>query len=289
MVGPTASGKTQLGIRLAEAVDGEVVSADSVQIYRHFDIGSGKPTPEERARVPHHLVDFAEPSDPMDAARWARLAEEHIADIRKRGKVPILCGGTYLWIRALVHGLAPAPPGDPVLRARHREIAERQGRDALHAELRRLDRESAERLNPNDFVRVSRALEVVELTGKPMSAWQAEHGFREQRHAVRLVGVRFTPERLAERIESRARRMLEAGWAAEVERLRAQGFGQARAMASVGYRQIAQALDEGGVCEDELLRRVTQATRVFARRQRTWLRDAGVEWLDPDEAARWLP
>src|SRR5688572_30525224 len=135
IVGPTASGKTDLAVALAERLDAEIVSADSVQVYRRFEIGTGKPSAEQRARPPHHLIDVADPLEPMDAARWAALAEEAILDIRARGKRPIVCGGAFLWVRALLFGLAAAPPADPGVRARHAERAASEGRAALHAEL----------------------------------------------------------------------------------------------------------------------------------------------------------
>ncbi len=281
MVGPTGSGKTELAVRIAERVGGEVVSADSVQVYRRFDAGTGKPDAEQRQRAPHHLIDVIEPDEPMDAARWAGLAEGALAEIRGRGRVPVVCGGTFLWVRALVYGLAAAPPGDAALRERHQATAEKDGRAALHAELARVDPPSAARLAPNDFVRVSRALEVYELTGKPMSDWQAEHGFRQARVPARLLGVHRSREELDARIEARARAMLAAGWVDEVRALQVAGFGQARAMRSVGYRQVAEALAQPPVDSAELVTRIVRATRVFARRQRTWLRDEAVTWIEP--------
>ncbi|HVW26269.1 MAG TPA: tRNA (adenosine(37)-N6)-dimethylallyltransferase MiaA [Polyangiaceae bacterium] len=284
VVGPTASGKSALALRIAEQSGGEIVSADSVQVYRRFDIGSGKPAADERARVPHHLVDVAEPAEPMDAARWAELAERAIADIRGRGRVPIVCGGTFLWVRALLLGLVPAPPADEAIRARHRATAESAGRGALHAELARVDPAAAARLAPNDFVRVSRALEVYELTGKPLSAWHESHGFRARRHPARLVGVKWDPDALSARIAARARAMLEAGLVDEVRGLLRDGYGECRAMGSVGYRQVADALARGDVDPVAVLDEIVRATRIFARRQRTWLRDEDVTWLDPGAA-----
>lgn len=279
VVGPTASGKTALAIALAEQQNGEIVSADSVQVYRHFDIGTSKPSEEERARAPHHLIDIVDPHDTLDAARWAELAEATIAEIRSRGRTPIVCGGTFLWVRALIYGLAEAPPGDAAIRERHREIAEREGRAKLHEELKRVDPVAAARLAPNDFVRVSRALEVFELTGKPMSAWQAEHGFREPRHRARLIGVRRTKEELDQRIRARVEAMFAAGFLDEVRRLRELGYANARAMASVGYRQVNEALESGAPIDlSALIDSIVRATRVFARRQRTWLRDEPVDW-----------
>jgi tRNA dimethylallyltransferase len=285
VVGPTASGKTQLAVALAERLGGEVVSADSVQIYRHFDVGTGKPTLDERARVPHHLIDVLEPLEPMDAGRWAERAERALADIHARGRMPIVCGGTFLWVRALLYGLVEAPPADPAVRERHRVLAESEGRPALHARLAEVDAESARRLAPNDFVRVSRALEVHELTGMPLSAIQERHGFRSARHRARLVGLRRTPAELDERIARRVRAMLDQGFVEEVERLVGRGFGEARAMGSVGYRQIREALAAGTASDrDALADSIRRATRVFVRRQRTWLRREPVEWLDPERA-----
>ena len=282
MVGPTASGKTALAVDLCEAHGGEVVSADSVQVYRHFEIGTGKPSSEERARARHHLIDVIEPREPMDAARFAELAELAIADIRARGKRPIVCGGTFLWVRALIHGLLPAPPADPELRARHQLRVAEVGRAGLHEDLARVDPEAAKRLAPNDFVRVSRALEVHELTGVRMSEWQAQHGFKTSRHAARLLGVRREKEELDQRILARCRAMLAAGWLEEARALLARGFADTRPFASVGYKQVALAAQaEAKVDSAELELQIYRATRIFARRQRTWLRDQPIEWLAP--------
>ncbi len=280
IVGPTASGKTALAVALAEKLGGEIVSADSVQIYRGFDIGSGKPTADEIARAPHHLVGVFDPREPVDAAIWGQLADAAIADIRARGRVPIVCGGTFLWVKALLFGLAEAPAGTPETRARHRAIAESEGRAALHARLRAVDAETADRLHANDFVRVSRALEVHELSGKPMSAWQREHGFARPRHRARLIAIGCEPAVLTERITARARAWLAGGWIDEVQGLLDRGFGDARAMASVGYAQVRASL-AGEIPAGDLETAVVRATRVFARRQRTWLNHVDVEWLRP--------
>jgi tRNA dimethylallyltransferase len=285
VVGPTASGKTSLAVALAERLGGEIISADSVQIYRGFDIGSGKPTALELARAPHHLVGTFAPGDPVDAVAWSRLAEAAIADVRARGRVPIVCGGTFLWVKALLFGLAEAPAASPEARERHRAIAESDGRPALHARLQEVDAETAARLHPNDFVRVSRALEVHELSGKPMSAWQREHGFARPRHRARVVAIACDPATLTERITVRAHAWLAAGWRDEVRALLVSGFGDARAMASVGYAQVRAAL----ACEiddGDLETTIVRATRVFARRQRTWLNHADVTWLGPTGSAR---
>lgn len=279
VVGPTASGKTALSIALAKQYDGEVVNADSVQIYRHFDIGSGKPSPAERAEVPHHLFDALDPLEPVDAGVYADMARRVIADIRARRRLPIVCGGTFLWVLALTHGLAQLPSADAEIRARHAKEAELEGREALHARLALVDPKSAERLSPNDFVRVSRALEVWEISGKTLSALHEEHGFAEARERVRLVGIRWTKEELAERIAARTRSFLEAGWIEEVRGLIASGYRDARAMGSVGYRQVLDHL-EGRLSENDLPDAIDRATRVFARRQRTWLREREITWIE---------
>ena len=278
VVGPTASGKTELAIATCERIGGEIVSADSVQIYRGFDIGSGKPTPDEQARAPHHLVDVLDPLETADAMTFARLAERAIADIRARGKVPVLCGGTYFWVRALVIGLAPAPSADENVRARHRAVVEERGRGALHEELGRVDPASAARLHPNDMLRVSRALEVHELSGRTMSEHHAEHGFRAHRMESAMIGVSTTPEVLTERITARADAWLDRGWVEEVRDLVARGCAGTRAMASVGYKEV-HAHVAGTLPRESLREAIVQSTRTFARKQRTWLRDAPVEWL----------
>jgi tRNA dimethylallyltransferase len=278
VVGPTASGKTGLAVALAERLGGEIVSADSVQVYREFDVGSGKPTADELARAPHHLVGTHGPLDPIDASSWATAATRAVGDVRARGRVPIVCGGTFLWVKALLFGLAEAPAAAPELRQRLREVAETEGRAALHARLRDVDPVIAERLHPNDFVRVSRALEVWEVTGKPLSEWQSEHAFAHPRHAAVLVGLPYDAAALTERIRARARLWLGGGWIEEVQGLLARGYGEARAMGSVGYAQV-RAMLAGQIAPAELEDHVVRATRVFARRQRTWLNHVDVAWL----------
>ena len=279
-VGPTASGKTELAMRVCEKIDGEIVSVDSVQVYRGFDVGSGKPTREEQARVRHHLVDVVDPLDALDAARFADMAHVAISEIQSRGRTPVLCGGTFLWMKALLFGLAEAAGADEVIRARHREEVERHGRTALHERLKRVDPEAAERLHPNDVVRVSRALEVHELTGRTLTETQKSHGFSEARHEARLVAIARSPEELTTRIRSRVVHWLEKGWIEETEALRARGFSDARAMKTVGYLEIARCLD-GALPREELAETIVRRTRVFARRQRTWLNRPGapLAWL----------
>jgi tRNA dimethylallyltransferase len=278
VVGPTASGKSELALALAESRGGEIISCDSVQVYRHFDIGSSKPSPSERARVAHHLIDVVDPDQPIDAASFAARADAAIADVRRRDKLPVICGGTFLWARALLYGLANAPPGNAEIRSRHAEWARAEGRSGLHARLAAVDPRSAARLSPNDFVRVSRALEVFEVSGRPLSDWQSEHGFRTPRFRAKMLGIRWSNDELEQRIARRTEAALAAGWADEVRRLVALGYRDTRAMSSVGYAQVLDFV-EGKLVKDELAPAINRATKIFARRQRTWLRDQAVEWL----------
>lgn len=268
--GETAAGKTALAVALAQALDGEIVGADSVQVYRRFDVGSGKPTVAELGGVPHHLLSVAEPDEPFHAGRFVASAEEAIAAVRARGRVPIVCGGTYLWIKALVEGLVEAPAADPTLRATlHAELAAR-GSPQLHARLAAVDPASAQKLHPNDAVRIVRALEVHALTGTPLSALHAAHGFRTRRHRARLLRVTRPREVLEARIAARVEAMLAEGLIEEVRALLADGFGDAKPMRAVGYAETKAHL-EGALPEAELGLAITRATCVFARRQRTWL------------------
>jgi tRNA dimethylallyltransferase len=278
IVGPTASGKTELALALAESIGGEILGVDSVQVYRFFDIGSGKPTPDELSRATHHLIGAIDPLESIDAARFASMARRAILDVRARGKRPILAGGTFLWTKAVLFGLAEAPPANAEIRARHFEIARERGRAALHETLRAADPASAARLHPNDVVRVSRALEVYELTGRSLSLWQGEHAFKTPLYDARLVATRISPADLTLRIERRVDAMLASGWIDEVRDLLARGYGEARAMGSVGYREVRAYL-EGRIASSDLKTAIVRATRVFARRQRTWLNHEPVTWL----------
>lgn len=281
VVGETASGKTRLASELARACEGEIVGADSVQVYRGFDVGSGKPTAEELGGVSHHLIDVAEPDEDFDAARFVELADAAIADVRARGRVPIVCGGTYLWVRALLHGLASAPRAPKELRAQLQADAEQLGAPALHARLATVDATTAARLHPNDAVRIVRALEVYETTGRPLSEWQQAHGFRPERYRARQVAIAHPRAELEARIDRRVADMLARGWVDEVRALLLRGHGASRAMGAVGYAEVKAHL-EGAIGAAELQPTITRSTRIFARRQRTWLAKANVEWIPAD-------
>ena len=218
IVGPTASGKTALALALASRFGAEIVSADSRQIYRGLDIGTAKPTLAEQARARHHCLDLIEPGAAFDAARFRRAAADAIADIRARGRVPFVVGGTGLYVRALLGGLCPAPPRVPALRAALDATMARDGLDALYAQLVRIDPDAARRLAPRDRVRIVRALEVALATGVPLSRWQAEHGFRERPYETLVIGLARPTGELDARIRTRVDAMVASGFVDEPPR-----------------------------------------------------------------------
>lgn len=284
LAGPTAVGKTELAVELCRRFGAEVISADSVQVYRGLDIGSAKPTPAERAAAPHHLIDVAGPEEEFDAARFAALAEQALAGLRRRGRRALVAGGTGLYLRALLWGLAPLPRPEPGLRERLLAEWEELGGAALHARLAGLDPQAAGRIHPHDRQRVVRALEVCLATGRPLSQAQKEHGFRRARHPHLLVGLTRPREELHRRIDRRCRRMWEAGLVEEVRGLVAAGVpAGARSLGSLGYRQAAAFL-AGEMSEEEALADMARATRAYAKRQLTWFRGMqGINWHSPED------
>ena len=285
LMGPTASGKTALALALAERLPVEIVSVDSALVYRGLDIGSAKPDAQMRARVPHHLIDILDPAEPYSAARFAADARRLIGEIRARGRVPLLAGGTMLYFRALTRGLSELPSADPALRARLEAEAAAHGWPALHARLARLDPDSAARLHPNDQQRVQRALEIVETTGQPVGAFYAAHGEAGE-GGERWCRLALNPPArsvLHARIAARFHEMMADGFLDEVRRLHARGdlHPDLPAIRAVGYRQLWAHLD-GEYGLDEAVERGIAATRQFAKRQLTWLRsEPDLNWLDP--------
>jgi len=288
VVGPTASGKTGLAIELAERLGAEVVSADSRQVYRHMDIGTAKPTAAERARVPHHCLDLVDPDEPFDAARFRLAAAAALDDIERRGRPALVVGGTGLYLRALLGGLCPAPPALPPLRRVLGRIGAVEGAPALHRRLGVMDPLAAARIHPRDLVRTVRALEVALSTGRPLSEWQAAHRFGERPYETLVIGLALPVDELDARIATRARGMVDAGFADEVRALVERGVNAgARAWRATGYREM-RAYVEGSVALDEAVAATVRATRQFAKRQRTWFRrESDVAWRHPDaERAR---
>lgn len=286
IVGPTGVGKTALAVALARDWPVEAVSVDSRQVYRRMDIGTGKPSPGERRALPHHLVDVVEPDEPYDAARFAREAAAAIADIRARRRWPILVGGTGLYLRALVRGLAPLPPADAALRRRLRAEAAAGEPGALHNRLAALDPAAAARLHPRDVVRVTRALEIVALTGQPASATRsATWRDAESPYRALAIGLTMSRDALYAQLDARVDRMLTAGLAAEVEALLAAGFGmELPAMQGIGYRHLVPVLTRGASLA-EAVRAMKRDTRRYAKRQWTWFgHEPGVQWVSVDPA-----
>jgi len=280
VVGPTGVGKTAVAACLARSVPMEVVSADSRQVYRGMDIATGKPTPEERKAVTHHLLDLIEPGERYHAARFRLDAARAIEGIRAAGRLPVVVGGTGLYVRALLRGLDPAPPADPALRAQLEETAETKGPGALHERLRALDRERAARLHPNDRVRIIRAIEKHGRGAASVGGWaRAITPWR-----VLMFGLRREREALNRRLEERARGMLAGGMMEEVRRLLAEGHDEAApGMAGIGYRQWAEVA-RGRLPEAEALRLMIRDTQRYAKRQMTWFaREPEIRWLDVDD------
>lgn len=269
IVGPTAAGKTALAVRIAERLGGEIVSCDSLQVYRELDIGSAKPSAEERARAPHHLLDVAQPDEHFSAARYVTLADRAIAAIQDRGRPALVAGGTGLYLRALRFGLFEGPAADEALRARlYAEESLAPG--SLHRRLLGVDPPSAARISPTDLVRIVRALEIFELTGTPLSRHHASHR-RELRHAMRVWVLDPPGEVLRPRIAVRVEQMLASGLVEETRRLLDRYGPNLKALGAVGYREVRAHLN-GELGSSELAAAIVSSTRKYAKRQRTWFR-----------------
>jgi tRNA dimethylallyltransferase len=279
LAGPTASGKSEVALLLAEKVGGEIISVDSMQVYRGMDIGTAKPLPEQRSRVPHHLVDVVDITDPFDAAQFVRLARTAVQDIQRRGKLPILSGGTGLYYQAFLLGLGEAPPGDPVLRAelQHTPLPE------LLRELSERDAKAYEKIDRKNLRRVVRAVEVCRLTGKPYSTQRADwqRGERAQTGRIEFFGLRRAPEDLRSRIDERVEQMFGRGLVAETGQLLKQGLqNNPVAMQALGYRQVVEFL-HGQRSLAQTIETVKTRTRQYAKRQMTWFRtQPGLSWID---------
>jgi tRNA dimethylallyltransferase len=283
LMGPTGAGKSDVALQLVERLPLEIVSVDSAMVFRGMDIGTAKPAPAVLAEVPHHLVDLLDPAERYSAGRFVADAERVMADIHRRGRVPLLVGGTMLYFRALLSGLAELPPADPEVRRRLDERAAADGWPALHAELARLDPAAAARIHAADRQRIQRALEVISLTGEPISTRQRED--LRGAAAARGLSLVLSPgprEVLVERIDARFRRMMELGLLEEVRRLHSRGDLDATlpSIRAVGYRQLWEYL-EGRCSLADAVDRAIVATRQLAKRQLTWLRsEPAAEWLE---------
>lgn len=284
VVGPTASGKTALAIDLAKAVNGEIVSADSMQIYEGMDIATAKPLPEELAAVPHHLIGFVPVETPFSVADYAVLARTAINEIMNRGKTPILCGGTGLYVKAIIDNVqySETIPSDELLRERLRLFAEQKGNDALWKRLETIDPETARRIHPNNVGRVIRAIEVMEVSGRSIREHEADSRREPCPYHVIELGLRYQDrEKLYQRINQRVDKMVEMGLPEEVKTAREKGL-TATAAQAIGCKELYGWLD-GDETLAEALERLKQSTRRYAKRQLTWFgADKRVHWIEPD-------
>ncbi len=282
ITGPTASGKTDVALELARRRGAEIVSVDSMLVYRSMNIGTAKPTPEETAAVPHHMIDVLDPSEPCNVARFCRMASRAIDDIRGRGRLPLLVGGSPLYLKGLLWGLMEAPGGNDALREELRAEAQRDGSVALHRRLGELDPEAAERIHPNDVQRLVRALEVCAATGRGISDGRNQFsGAPVLPH--RMVGLRWERAALYRRIDERVDRMLGAGLVEEVRSL--SGRLGPQACQAVGYKELTHFL-AGETSLDEAVRLIKRNTRRLAKHQMTWFRHfPHIVWVDADARA----
>jgi tRNA dimethylallyltransferase len=296
ITGPTASGKSALALQLAERAPIEIIAMDSMTIYRELDIGTAKPTPDEQALVPHHLVDVLDPSESGTVAWWLAEAKRVSADIRARNRTPVFVGGTPFYLKSLLFGLFDAPPVDPQLRQRLEAEAEALGVVAFHAKLSAVDPKTAARLHPNDVRRVVRALEVYEQTGRPIS--ESQHSWdtiafggaeRAPNQALPVFVLEWPREELSRRIDARVVAMMNAGWLDEARRLLERQPPLSReASAAVGYRELWAYLCGDGRTRDEVIATIQLRTRQFAKRQLTWFRSLrGTTTLTASEGVAW--
>lgn len=284
LCGPTGVGKSEIALKLAETLGGEIVVADSQAVLKGFDIGTAKPTSEEKASAPHHLIDVVEFGEPFDAAAFARLAGHAIQDIISRRKLPLVSGGTGLYLKVLLYGLMEAPGRDDDLRQKLEGRVSEGGLPTLYQELQTLDPKRAQEIHPNDAVRIIRALEIYHITGATPSELAESHGFQEKRYEALKIGLKRPTEELAQRINDRVLTMLNRGWVEEVKRLMERGYALAHGKTqTIGYPVLAQYVT-GEIFIKEAIEMIQKETRGLAKRQMTWFRaDKEILWFHPDQ------
>lgn len=284
ILGPTCVGKTQVALKLADILKGEIVSFDSRQIYKLMDVGTAKPTEEERERIAHHLVDLVYPNQKFTAADYGRIAREVIGQIRGRNKLPIAVGGSGLYLKALIEGFFEGPKADENIRKRLQGEAQTLGEPHLFGRLKEVDPQAAERIHPNDLVRIIRALEVWELTGKPISTWQREGDYQPFLMQFVKIGLNLKRDKLYKRISARTDQMISLGLVDEVKELKQRGFTpRLKALKSVGYQELFDYL-EGRSDLPTAIEAIKLNTRHYAKRQMTWFRkDEEIIWMDREE------
>ena len=280
--GPTGIGKTTVGIELAGKFGGEIISADSMQIYRQMDIGTAKPTSEELCQIAHHMIDIVEPDEDYDAVRYSNQARDRVAGIVNRGLIPFVVGGTGLYIKALLHGLFQSKPVDAQIRNGLKQEAEENGIGFLFERLKKVDPAAADRIHPNDLYRILRALETIESSGKTISEYHESHGFADDPFTVLKIGLELDRQDLYARIDKRVDLMIEAGFVAEVTKLLDMGYSaHLKSMQSIGYRHVAAFLEKK-MPWDECVRTLKRDTRRYAKRQFTWFgADQAISWQPP--------
>lgn len=273
-----------MALEIARRTGACIVSADSVQVYRHFDIGSAKPTREQRREIPHFLIDVADPDEDFNAGTYMRIALDQIRGLVGDGRKIVVVGGTFLYVKALLYGLLEGVEVDREFRDSLARERDAKGAASLHKRLEAVDPVSAGRINPNDYVRIERALEVHHTTGERMSDHHRRHGFAEQRFNALKIGLHGERERLRHAIDERVDAMIGRGWVEEVKAIRARGYGpDLKPMKSIGYRRINEFLD-GRLDFETAVEKIKTDTKRFSKRQSTWLRaDDGVKWFDPAE------
>lgn len=283
--GPTGIGKTSVAIDIASAVTGEIISADSMQIYRYMDIGTAKPTPQEQSRVHHHMIDIVDPDENFDAAKFSKRAHEKIVKLHNGGIVPIVAGGTGLYIKAAVYGLFDAEAVNLDIRKRLKKESSISASGTLHKRLAACDPDAADKIHPNDTYRIIRALEMVEATGKTISEHQVDHGFMDKRYRLIKIGLSMERKALYKRIDQRVDIMIEKGLVDEVKGLLNRGYPEnLKSMQSIGYRHIVDFIKKR-LSWDETVRTLKRDTRRYAKRQMTWFNaDPEIVWTEPDHA-----
>lgn len=282
--GPTASGKTSIAIDLAKDLNGEIISADSMQIYRYMDIGTAKPTANEQSCVPHHMIDIVDPNESFDARQFAKMADEKIKELIDRDIIPFVVGGAGLYIKALVYGLFNPGPVDSKIRKRLNQKGKLHGSNFLHRKLKKCDPYAAQRIHPNDTFRIIRALEIYKMSGKPISELHHEHRFMNKPYEVLKIGLIMGRDLLYDRINKRVDEMIESGFVKEVKGLLKKGYStELKSMQSIGYRHMNDFIEERSSW-NEMVRTLKRDTRRYAKRQFTWFKaDSDILWTEPKQ------